>query len=135
MPVATAETELLTPPEMLAVVVDWTGGCPAEPGNADVLQALLDVGVAAERLVLLAHALAHGVWTRYAASALVLELMQSSRVRAAVARHGHTHHGLTRLEARRDVRALHTEAREVVQREVLLNVERRGVTRKAGNGR
>jgi hypothetical protein len=123
MTVHTRETEFLTPTEMLQIVVDWTGGCAAEPGNADVLQALLDAGVAKERMVLLAHALAQGAWSRYAAAHLVMEMLSSSRVRAAVVRHGHLRHGLTLLGARRDVRTLRDEAREIVQREVLAGVK------------
>ena len=122
--VHTAETELLTPEQMLAMVIDWTGGCKHKPGNADVLEALISVGVEKERLLLLAHALANGVWTRYAAANLVLEMLSASRVRAAVALHGHLHHGLGLLEARRDVRTLRSEARELVQREILLTVQK-----------
>ena len=122
--VHTAETELLTPEQMLTMVIDWTGGCKHKPGNADVLEALISVGVEKERLVLLAHALANGVWTRYAAAHLVLEMLSASRVRAAVALHGHLHHGLGLLEARRDVRTLRSEARELVQREILLSVQK-----------
>ena len=121
--VQTRETEFLTPQDMLELVSDWTGGCSNEPGNADVLEAMLETGVTKERLVLLAHAISQGVWTRYAAAALVMELLSSGRIRAAVARHGKTLHGLTLLEARRDVRALRNEAREIVQREVLLSVK------------
>lgn len=132
MTVATAETEFLTAPEMLKIVIDWTGGCPNGEANADVLQALVDCGVEKERLKLLAHALVRGAWTRYAVAALVLEFLSAGRVRAAVARHGHTHHGLSRLEARRDVRTLYMEAREIVQREVLLTVQKRGSRAAAG---
>ncbi len=121
--VATQAEEFLAPEEMLKMVIDWTGGCTAAPGNADVLEALLEVGVEKERLLLLAHALANGVWSRYAAANLVLEMLSARRVRAAVARHGHQHHGLRMDEARRDVRTMHSEARELVQREILLTVK------------
>jgi dTDP-4-dehydrorhamnose reductase len=121
--VATQTEEFLAPEEMLKMVIDWTGGCTVTPGNADVLEALLDVGVEKERLLLLAHALAKGVWSRYAAANLVLEMLSARRVRAAIARHGHLHHGLRLDEARRDVRTMHSEARELVQREILLTVK------------
>lgn len=120
--VQTAQTEAITPGEMLALVADWTGGCRAKPANDDVLQALLDVGVQQHRLVAMAHLLKNGRWTRYAAASLVLELLSAGRVRAAVVRHGKTCHGLSLLEARRDVRALRQEAREIVQRAVLASV-------------
>ena len=120
--VATETAEFLAPEDMLKMVIDWTGGCTATPGNADVIEALLEVGVEKERLLLLAHALAKGVWSRYAAANLVLEMLSARRVRAAVARHGHLHHGIRLDEARRDVRTMHSEARELVQREILLTV-------------
>ena len=126
--IQTAETEVLTPSEMLQLVEDWTGGCQSEPGNADVIEALLEVGVERSRLVLLAHAIARGAWTRYAVAALILELLRAGRVRAAIARHGKLHHGLSLLQARQDLRALHAEAREIAQREVLLTVGKKGAT-------
>lgn len=125
--VATAEIEALTPEDMLELVADWTGGCQNKPGNADVIEALLEVGVEKERLVKLAHLIAAGTWSRYAAAALVLEMLSAGRVRAAVARHGKLQHGLTLLEARGDVRALRNEAREIVQREILLTVKKDGI--------
>jgi hypothetical protein len=125
MEVRSQEIEALTPSDMLKLVIDWTGGCPAKPGNADVLEALMEVGIPKEKLVLLAHALAKGVWTRYAAAHLVLEMLQARHVRAAVALHGHRHHGLSLLQARKDVAELRSEAREIAQREVLMHVERR----------
>lgn len=125
--VATRTEEFLAPEEMLKMVIDWTGGCGSMPGNADVLEALIDVGVEKERLLLLAHALAKGTWTRYAAANLVLEMLSASRVRAAVALHGHRHHGLRLDEARRDVRTMRGEARELVQREVLISAQAQGM--------
>jgi hypothetical protein len=121
--VHTREGELVTPSEMLDLVADWTGDCPNAPGNADVIEVLLEVGVEKEKLVQLAYAIARGAWTRRAAAAVIVELLGNARVRAAVARHGKLHHGLGLLEARRDVRTLRSEARELVQREILLSVE------------
>ena len=123
-PVHTRETELLTPHEMLLMVVDWTGGCQRSPGNADVIEALLQCGVEKQRLILLSHALTNGMWTRYAAASLVMEMLSASRVRAAVALHGHRYHDLSLMEARRDVRSLRAEAREIAQREILMSVPR-----------
>jgi hypothetical protein len=122
MEVRTKEVELLTPSDMLKLVIDWTGGCPAEPGNSDVLKALMECGASKERLVMLAYALKHGAWSRYAAANLVLEMLSALHVRAAVALHGQRNHGLSPLQARRDVRELRNEAREIVQREVLMTV-------------
>jgi hypothetical protein len=122
-PIHTPETELLTPQDMLLLVIDWTGGCQAAPGNTDIIEVLMTVGVTKEKLVLLAHALTKGVWTRQAAAALVLEMLSSSRVRAAIALHGFRHHGIPLCEARRDVRSLRAEARELVQREILMSVK------------
>lgn len=123
MQVRDRQVELLTPSDMLKLVIDWTGGCPAEPGNDDVLQALMECGVKREKLVLLAHALTNGVWSRYAAAHLVLEMLSARHVRAAVALHGHRNHGLSLLQARRDVYELRSEAREIAQREVLMTVK------------
>jgi len=122
MEVRSREVELLTPSDMLKLVIDWTGGCPAEPGNADVLKALMDCGVEKEKLLTLAYALKHGSWTRYAAAHLILEILSARHVRAAVALHGHRNHGISLVEARRDVRELRSEAREIAQREVLMTV-------------
>ena len=126
--VATHAGEMLTPREMMEIVVDWTGGCRGKLGNTDVIEALLGVGVTKEKLVLLALALVNGAWTRHAIATLILEMLSASRVRAAVAVHGHRYHGLSLCEARRDVRSLRDEAREMAQREVLATIRPRGAT-------
>lgn len=118
----TAEQELLTPDEMLHFVTDWLGNCPNAPGNTDVVEVLLAHGVTQERIEILTHALARGAWAYRAAGELVLQLLGVRRVRAAIARHGRLYHGLGLLEARRDVKALHQEARTLVQREILKTV-------------
>lgn len=120
--VATAETEFLTVDEMREIVFDWLGACEAAPGHGDVTRALLRCQVSRDRLKALAHALKVQRWTRSAMGHLVLELMKERHVRAAVALHGHRHHGRGLLEARQDVKAIRQEAREMVQREVLESV-------------
>lgn len=120
--VATAEQEFLTPKEMLSLVQDWIGGCTSSPGNIDVIEILLATGVEKERLVMLAHLLVEARWSRYGGAHVIVELLGHPRVMAAVALHGHRFHGLGRLEARRDVRTLRAEAREIVQRELLASV-------------
>jgi hypothetical protein len=57
-----------------------------------------------------------------------MELLSARRVRAAVVRHGKMLHELSLLQARRDVRTLRAEAREILQREILRSVQPRTAT-------
>ena len=123
MEVQTPEVEALTPVDMLKLAIDWTGGCPQDPGNSDVNRALIECGVPPQKLLELAHMLARGAWTRYAAAHLILEMLSARHVRAAVALHGHRCHGLSLFQARRDVEELRGEARQIAQREVLMTVQ------------
>jgi hypothetical protein len=120
--IATQERELLVLEDMLEILKDWLGGCPNHPGNTDVIEVLVSLGVTAEELAAKALALAHGRWTRKAAGKLILDMTGTRRVSAALARHGRVYHGLRLDQARRDVRELHAEARELVQREILQEV-------------
>ena len=113
------QTELMTTDDMVAIVKDWTGGCPSRPGNTDVLEVIMGLGIPPNQLAAMAQLLADGTWSRYAIGKLILEVTSSSRVMAALARHGKVYHGLRMDEARKDLRELRAEAREVVQREVL----------------
>jgi hypothetical protein len=122
----TERQDLLTPSEMVEMLVDWTGGCPSCPGNTDVVEVLMSVGVRPERLAQMANLLATAEWSRYAIGKLIVEVTSSPRVLAALVRHGNRYHGLRMDEARRDLRELRGEAREIVQREVLKSVGGRG---------
>jgi hypothetical protein len=123
--VATAETEFLTAEDMRGIVFDWIGACGVAPGHSDVTRALIACQVEPPRIKALAHALRVQRWTRSAIGHLILELLKERHVRAAVALHGHRHHGVGLAEARRDVAAIRQEAREMIQREVLDTVRPR----------
>jgi hypothetical protein len=118
----TREKELLVVDDMVDILKDWLGGCPNHPGNTDVIEVLLRLGVTPQEIAAKGLALSVGEWTRRRAAALILDLTGTRRVSAALARHGKVYHGLRLDVARRDVRELHAEARELVQREILLEV-------------
>jgi hypothetical protein len=121
-----AQREAITPEEMLGVIQDWIAGCPQRPGNFDVAMELIRAGVEGDRLKQLGELLAGAQWSPHAVGKLVCELLgQNRRVRAAIVLHGMKYHGLRCDESRRDIRDLHSEARELVQREILNTVQGR----------
>lgn len=121
----TRETELLSADDMVAIVKDWLGGCPASPGNNDVLEVIVSLGIPPHVLAMMAHSLANQEWSRYEIGKMICNITKNPRAFAALARHGKVYHGLRLDQARRDLRELRAEARETVQREVL---------RRVGNG-
>lgn len=121
----TKETELLTVDDMVDIVKDWLGGCPAAPGNTDVLEVIVSLGIPPHVLAMMAHSLSNQEWSRYQIGKLICSITSNRRTMAALARHGKVYHGLRLDQARKDLHELHAEAREAVQREVL---------RRVGNG-
>ncbi len=110
---------------MLKLVMDWTGGCSASPGNNDIIAVIVQSGVMNQQnLIVLAHQIRETLENfgeetgleEHAIATVINECLIPRKVRARLIRHAWKYHGVRRAVAREDIAELRDETRGIMKR-------------------
>ncbi len=102
---------------MRDLLKDWTGGCVACPGNFDVIQVVLQVGVMNRRnLRVLTHRNAQDSLDGTALATVIHEFLRHRKLRIRLQRHAMKYHGITRQQAKADLKELETETADLMRK-------------------
>jgi hypothetical protein len=102
---------------MRDLLKDWTGGCSACPGNFDVIQVVLQVGIMDRRnLRVLAHRAAQNSLDETALATIIHEFLRHRKLRIRLQRHAIKYHGINRRQAKADLKDLETETADLMRK-------------------